>query len=461
MLASPQHLHGKNHGQIELAAVWTEALSPENVALVSTGMLAWDGLGDGNWDDQDPGTGHSRWVDMLGNPVTWYPFSATRARVREDTVTIGSEQLVHSLVLEDGGGLVLSAGAGLYVEHALEIDDGTLILGSDSTAAQVRISDGLLDTGANKLTVEESIKLGETTSAIDSGNTISAQGADLLAGADLTLNGGTLTVDAADEVIGFGDGTDFNTNAGATAETLGLPWFDDCGTLHLTGSNNGLTTSAFHNAQHGVTAFRVEYDYRFLGSTNTPGDGFAFVIQDAGPAPLGGGGGAVGYDGILNSVAVVFNLYASYTRGVLLGINGVRSGAYQPTGDVDLVSGHVIHTTIDYDGTTLTLHLEDTSTGAVYTTTFDIAIASTIGSDRAYFGFTAATGGANAHMAVSSLKLDAGPTAVAAENVSLTVAADSTVQLNGPSAGTLGDLTLHDGVTLELTGMGDWFRACV
>ncbi len=55
-----------------------------------------------------------------------------------------------------------------------------------------------------------------------------------------------------------------------------------------------------------------------------------------------------------------------------------------------------MHAHITYDGTTLTLVLTDTVTGASFTASQVINIPATVGGNSAYVGFTAGTGGLTA-----------------------------------------------------------------
>jgi hypothetical protein len=60
---------------------------------------------------------------------------------------------------------------------------------------------------------------------------------------------------------------------------------------------------------------------------------------------------------------------------------------------VNLHSGDAMHAHLTYDGTTLTLTLTDTVTNASFTMSQAIDIPSTVGSNTAFVGFTAGTGG--------------------------------------------------------------------
>jgi len=59
---------------------------------------------------------------------------------------------------------------------------------------------------------------------------------------------------------------------------------------------------------------------------------------------------------------------------------------------VDLHSQHIMAAHLSYDGTTLSMTLTDTTTNAVYSTSWPVNIPATMGSTGAYVGFTGATG---------------------------------------------------------------------
>jgi hypothetical protein len=63
-----------------------------------------------------------------------------------------------------------------------------------------------------------------------------------------------------------------------------------------------------------------------------------------------------------------------------------------PSG-INLHSGDIMHAHLTYDGATLTLILTDTVTNATFTASDSIDIPTTVGSNTAFVGFTAGTGG--------------------------------------------------------------------
>ena len=133
-------------------------------------------------------------------------------------------------------------------------------------------------------------------------------------------------------------------------------------------------------------------------------DGMTFVIQNAKEsfAGYGGVGGWLGY-GIGNSVAIKFDLFDNsgeganstgiYTDGAFPGQPSINLAG---TG-IDLHSPDIFSAHITYDGTTLSLTLTDTVTGATWTHAFPIDIPAAVSggplqSGYAWVGFTASTG---------------------------------------------------------------------
>jgi hypothetical protein len=157
-------------------------------------------------------------------------------------------------------------------------------------------------------------------------------------------------------------------------------------------------------------------------------DSLSFVLQNVAPTALGGGGGAGGYQGINNSIAVKFDLYSGGTHIPTTGLylNGASPGEAPGVGNaitmtgINLGSGDPLQVTLTYNGTTLTELVRDTITGATFTYDWLVNIAGTIGSNSAYAGFTAGTGGQTAIMDVQSWTYNSIPVPAVASLVATT-----------------------------------------
>ncbi len=183
--------------------------------------------------------------------------------------------------------------------------------------------------------------------------------------------------------------------------------------LRLTDGNLNEVTTDFHNTQVPIIAFHTQFTFQLVdGTAGMPGgaDGFTFCIQTAGPSQKGPMGGSLGYGpnhtggspGIPHSVAVKFDLGDNQGEGnnsTGLYVNGaaptIPATNLNGTG-INLHSGHIMQANMAYSGATLTVTITDTVTNATATQTYTVDIASVVGSNTAYVGFTGSTGGATA-----------------------------------------------------------------
>jgi hypothetical protein len=164
------------------------------------------------------------------------------------------------------------------------------------------------------------------------------------------------------------------------------------------------SASAFFATPVSVTSFTNDFTFQL---TSPNADGMTFTIQNSAPTLVGFPGGGLGYGapaqgatplGIPQSVAVKFDLYDNDGEGINstgLYINGNAPTIPATTlgGNVDLHSGDIFHVVMTYDGTTLKMTITDTAnTAQTFTTSWPINIASTVGGNTAYVGFTGATG---------------------------------------------------------------------
>jgi hypothetical protein len=177
--------------------------------------------------------------------------------------------------------------------------------------------------------------------------------------------------------------------------------------LRLTDGGATEAGSGFYSTPLNIQSFTTDFSFQL---TNPNGDGMTFVIQNAGTTALGPSGGGLGYGpdtpggtaGIPTSVAVKFDLYNNAGEGT--NSTGLYTNGASPTtpattlgGNVNLHSGDVFNVHITYDGTTLTMTITDASVPAdKFTTSWAVNIPGTVGSNTAFAGFTAGTGGATA-----------------------------------------------------------------
>jgi len=198
--------------------------------------------------------------------------------------------------------------------------------------------------------------------------------------------------------------TDFSSTAGLTlngdAASLNNG-IDPNPVLRLASATVSSGGSAFTDLTTDITSFTTSFDFRISasgGASDSLGqlgaDGLVFVIQPNGPTQLGGLGANIGYGGISSSIAVEldtwYNSHLADPDSNHIGIdtNGSLQSLVAAAVPGEFNDGTLRSVSISYDGTTLMA----SSSGAVVSTVIDIP--ALIGTNSAYVGFTAATGGA-------------------------------------------------------------------
>jgi hypothetical protein len=231
--------------------------------------------------------------------------------------------------------------------------------------------------------------------------------------------GGTSTINFAS---GFsGTGMQFNGNANLAGNRLQL---SDT-------SANYEDSSAFWNQKVAVQRFTNDFTFQI---TNPGADGITFAIQGAAPTALGAVGGSLGYAGMVNSVAVKFDIYNNAGEGS--NSTGLYLNGAVPTvpatslgGGVNLLSGDVMAVHMTYDGATLMMTITDTlNPTQTFTTNWPVNIASTVGS-TGYVGFTGATGGLVSTAQILTWSYNTGNPALVVQTTSLL----GTASTSGPA----------------------------
>jgi hypothetical protein len=202
-------------------------------------------------------------------------------------------------------------------------------------------------------------------------------------------------IQAAGSTINFANG--FSSVAGLTLN--GSTVNTDDSRLQLTNGGLNQAGSVFWSQPIGVQSFTTQFSFQL---SEAKADGFTFTIQNVGPKALGGSGAALGYAGIKTSVAIKFDIYNNAGEGT--DSTGVYTDGAVPTvpavnmtsSGVVLRSGDAMVANITYDGTTLSMKLTDAVTNKTFTLSKAINIPSVVGADKAYVGFTGATGGLTA-----------------------------------------------------------------
>ena len=172
--------------------------------------------------------------------------------------------------------------------------------------------------------------------------------------------------------------------------------------------------SAWFNTKQSVdNGFETEFTFTM---TNGGADGMAFVVQNsaAGTSALGTGGGALGYTGIENSLAVELDTFANpelaeNVNHVAVHSNGInandaltaatRLGTVDPSFDLNNASEHSAR--IAYVPGTLEIFLDGNAT-ADLSVSVDLDTLLNLDNGTAFVGFTAGAGGQTQHHDVGS-----------------------------------------------------------
>jgi len=358
--------------------------------------------------------------------------------------------------LETTDGYVLNVAGRVSGPGGMAVGRGAVTLSApDNSVGSLQVTGGTVNTAGNDVAVSDHVSLGKVRYSAGPGKTLAVRGSDLLDEADLTVDGGTLTIGPATLIDGFGNGRNWTRNANNAAAALGVPAIAD-GTATLTTTSGWQATSIFHDTPQDITRFRAQFDYADVSTLGADGISFTLHNDPRGVYARGSTGHNRGYggqhEGIDDSVAVLFNLWQG--SGIWLGTDGVApsGGAanHDPTGDVDLRSGHPIRTTLDYDHATSTLSLAllDLTTGDAFEKAYTVDVPTVVGDTTAHVGFTGGTGGGFALQTISNFSFSAaGPlaTTVADEGTNIVVAGNTNITTAAQQV-TLGNLTLQNGV---------------
>jgi hypothetical protein len=199
--------------------------------------------------------------------------------------------------------------------------------------------------------------------------------------------------------------------ASAKRPVIDHPDFARVGGLTLAGSARGadgtlrLTDGGKRQAGAVWSSTKIDtgksFETAFTARLDEGADGIAFVIQNDGPAALGGSGGSLGYGGLTHSVAVEFDTYQNehdpndnHIAVVENGHSGTVHDATVParislTGDPFLVR-------VSYDAGSGSLRIRIKATDdpepVVKILNVPADLARATGSPSAYVGFTGGTG---------------------------------------------------------------------
>jgi len=205
----------------------------------------------------------------------------------------------------------------------------------------------------------------------------------------------TLIVQKAPQFTDTGAGWDLNGNLNGTP----FPATMVGGVLELT-SGSGNARVGWYRFPQYIRAFKASFIYQDIGGGGA--DGIAFVAQNdpRGTTAVGGGGGALAYSGITNSVALQFNIYG--TSGYAFNTNGA-TGNYLSSSPVDVAGGDPINVELTYISGVMYLTLSNTVTAVTFSTSVAVGdITTVLGGQTATIGFTGGSGGTGSFQQISS-----------------------------------------------------------
>lgn len=224
----------------------------------------------------------------------------------------------------------------------------------------------------------------------------------------------TATVTIVDDEVSLPEFNDFSSVAGLNLNGDAVRDGDE---LRLTPTSDNRAGSAFFDTAISLdnnASFRSSFAFRVSGGSGGA-DGLTFTIQNdtAGANAIGSTGGGLGYEGITNSVAVEFDNYknpydVNGNHVAILQGGSVSSSLKTLEPSFNLNNGSTYYAWVEYNGTSdvLAVYLNNSNSKpatALLKATVDLE--SAVG-NSAYFGFTAATGGANNAHRILSWQMD-------------------------------------------------------
>ncbi len=361
--------------------------------------------------------GHSYSANLLGTSITWngnvYDFGPAGSADAADWTTIPLPAGSYTTVSLLGAAVNGNQPNQTFVVTYTDGSTSTFVQGvSDWFTAHLYPGESLVKTMAYRVGSGGSQQAGPVylygySFTLDSAKTVKS----------LTLPKNGNVVILAVDVLGassgsVNDSSGFSSAAGLTFVGAGVSIKGTA--LQLTDGGGSEATAVWTASPLNVQAFTTDFTFKITPAGPGTGDGFTFAIQNAGAGTVGGYGSGLGYLGIGASVAVKFDLYNNSGEGsdstgfYVDGAIPTLPATDMTSSGVNLHSGDALHAHLTYDGTTLTLTLTDTVTGASFTTSKAINIPSTVGGDSAYVGFTAGTGAATAVQQISTWTYSSG-----------------------------------------------------
>jgi autotransporter-associated beta strand protein len=331
----------------------------------------------------------------------------------------------------------LTVNGGAASSYAGSIAGGPLVVSGANTVLNL--------SGANS----------PTSTSIQTGAKVTSAGPASLGSGGVNLaNNATLSVGAVQPVTvtGFGGtGTGWNLQGNNVANPTVT-----ADALTITTAANGEANSAWFGTKVPVGPFTATFRYSQSNNTN-PADGITFGFQNQSGTAVGGGGGALGYQGITPSAALTLNIFdGAGFRGPGFSTNGAAPGGYVDPTPINLLNaqpGSEVTLTVNYDGTNITLHMvQGTNTFDIPAGVLTANLASIVGS-TAFLGFTGGTGGQNAQQIIDQFSYNLLAQSVYSSPVTVAGGGASSINVIATAATptiTMGALSMGAGGTLNV-----------
>lgn len=250
----------------------------------------------------------------------------------------------------------------------------------------------------------------------------------------------TITNRTSVEFVNFSDLSPFRLNGNARTANPAIR--DDQSVLRLVESfdyQNGsaLLRNPFElvGANGENLSFRTSFEFQIADSRGVSdgdgagADGLVFVISPV--DTVGGAGEGIGYGGLNRSIGVEFDTYqnSSDISGNHIGIdiNGNLNSLVSRTVETDRFNnGQVWHSWVDYDGSTQQLEVRISQTSVRPAEAFvsqQLDLASILGQENFFVGFTAATGSATGTHDILAWNFEVGASLKEAKDYRYTVVA--------------------------------------
>lgn len=217
------------------------------------------------------------------------------------------------------------------------------------------------------------------------------------------------------------DYPDFSSTAGLTLNGNAAKVGNVLRVTPATFSQAGSAFSTNTVSLSSNASFSTYFQFRFTtaggacdGPNSCGADGLVFVVQTV-SNNVGGGGGGIGYQGIPKSLGIEFDTWFNGgvdidSNHVGIDLNGdVNSVKSVTVAEADMNNGAIWNAWVDYNSATSLLEVRLTQLGTRPVTallSYNVDLASVLGSTSAFVGFTSGTGAAFANHDVLTWKLE-------------------------------------------------------